>query len=460
MAALGVAIALLAASVATIWALGSPRIDIARPRLGVPAIRLAGEAIEIEVMASHPLATWAAPGDCSVALTDWRGTTVVPARASRTGATRYSLSIELPPELASGSYDLSVTANGLVARRRRAVHVVAAFEEELTIVQLADLPTFGGDGTGDREMERIIDEVALLDPDVLLVTGDIAYGGTEEQFATFVHYLERLEVPAIVAAGNHEYDGWAFYLEHFGRPWHAVDYGPLRFLSLNSAHGRDQLTASQYAWFSQAIAARDGRTPIVQVHHPIFGGWHVRARVERFLRDLDEHGVPIVLSGHNHADRVFDRSGEIRSDTWKLPPTIFAVTTAAGADLRPERGDSPPHHGYRVLRMRGGEVLSYTYDWDGDGQLDPACSHPVGLLEVLHVEPGTAIVRNGLTEGIDGALVRMSVPGEQPEPLVADIGEVEEVRKTGSETTYLVRIDLPPQSELTISLRSEAGAGQ
>ena len=78
----------------------------------------------------------------------------------------------------------------------------------------------------------------------VLVTGDINYEGSESNINFVFGQLATLDMPVIMTAGNHERTGWHRYLRVFGARNHRTDLGPLTILSLDSAHGRDQLTAS------------------------------------------------------------------------------------------------------------------------------------------------------------------------------------------------------------------------
>ncbi len=248
-------------------------------------------------------------------------------------------------------------------------------------------------------LEQFIGEMEALKPDLVLVGGDLTYSETEAWYAAVAAQFLRLErqgIPVIVAAGNHERKGWPLFLRHFGHnPTFRVDIGPLAVLTLDSAHGRDQLTPSQFDWLRDNLNHLEGRTPLIQIHHPIFppgaalkgegdgSGGSLLGFQQAFLRLCREHRVPAVLSGHWHSDAVFDGAGQLRDDVAEFPGTKFIVTTALGNELRQVTRWPHAYHGYRVLDFDRGRLVRYTYDEAGNGQPGPIASTPLGLPNAL-----------------------------------------------------------------------------
>lgn len=243
-------------------------------------------------------------------------------------------------------------------------------------------------------LEQFVREVEALHPDAVLLGGDLTYAETEAWYAAVAAQAARLErqgIPVVVAAGNHERKGWPLFLRHFGHaPTFRVDLGPLAILTLDSMHGRDQLTPSQLAWLAEELQHLEGRIPVIQLHHPVFpappeirgeaggsGGYLVGHRAA-FLRLCRDHSVPVVLSGHWHSDAVFDAQGRLRDDTPDFPGTRFVVTTALGNELRRVTRWPQAYHGYRVLDFEDGSLVRYTHDLTRPGVPDPIASRPLG----------------------------------------------------------------------------------
>lgn len=176
--------------------------------------------------------------------------------------------------------------------------------------------------------QATVDNVAHIDPDLLLIAGDLVEkGGRQLDWDEFWRHLAGEwnslagRVPIIPALGNHEnywhpdadayspesvaraYDKWATYWElpatgtsnprYEGR-YHRVDFGPVTVITLDSSNGDDTDASSdtnlmidgfasnvpdfnpgseQYAWAERELAdARgSGQVIFVQYHHMAFG---------------------------------------------------------------------------------------------------------------------------------------------------------------------------------------------
>jgi len=448
--ALALLLALAAFCSACCWSLSSHRFEVLRPRLGIPAVRSAGQAVGIDMRLSSPLWTPA----IRLHLIDEEGHRFELSKTTlRSGAAR-RLEALLPEDLPAGPYDLEFLVDGVRLVSPKAVHVLGEAKEEFKVVQLADLPIFGPGSDGDTRMQQIVTEINTIAPDLVLITGDIAYTGTWRHFEAALGHFAAFDAPVVAGIGNHEYKGLAAFFTLFGPLQHVVEFGDRRVITLNSGHGRDQLTESQYAWLRAAMADGARGDILIQLHHPLFWKRNLRVHRDDVVELCDEQEVPIVLSGHWHGDYVFDQSGRARSDTWDFEGTKYVVTTAAGADLRPEFSASPVHHGYRLIRMRGKRVLDYSYDWDGDGIRHASCSLPVGELRTVVEGPGSVSVYNDLNEDLEDALITVWLDGAgaigaTPRP---SSGQLHDVKVIDGRRRVRIRHYLPAHSTIALTL--------
>jgi 3',5'-cyclic AMP phosphodiesterase CpdA len=190
----------------------------------------------------------------------------------------------------------------------------------------------------------------------------------------------------IMTAGNHEREAWHRYLRVFGARDHRTHFGPLAILSLDTAHGRDALTPSMFRWLSNELNQLQGRTALIQIHHPVFPpgagatseaggtGGYLRGFRQAFLELCEQHQVAIVLSGHWHQDAVFDQQGVFQNNRSSFPGTKYVVTTALGADVRKVFEDSVMSNGYRWLEFVDGKLVSYSANQD-----NPLLSTPLSV---------------------------------------------------------------------------------
>ena len=269
------------------------------------------------------------------------------------------------PERASvGLYDLhvSVTVDGKVTAdcEPHAVAVVESFGVPFTFAQVTDYHV------GDpRVLERIpgIDIVEVrrqaaeavnrLKPAFVMITGDIcAYAETyERDYPVALEEIRSLfTVPTFLIPGNHDLyaktDGegnvWAEGLDSwhktFGATHYTMDYGPFRFVGLNTYswpqgvrnHNRDYhksvgtrhtyqgtLSREEFDWLKEQLKTLDGRKPILFAHH---GPREFEADPGEFGCDscvsrdelkalLKDAAVPLYIYGHIHYTEDYTEDG-------------------------------------------------------------------------------------------------------------------------------------------------------
>jgi hypothetical protein len=355
---------------ALVAAVGLPlRVRVDGPRLGAPWVASPGTTMEIRLASSVPFVLpelqWSLEGEGA----GEGASAPLAISARRWDGAEARLTASLPA-LPDGAYRLRVRSATQDLTMPRAVFLRRAWPSRLRLVQIADLPPPGREPL----MLRFVEQMQQQRPDAVLVTGDINYGGSESNIQFIYRQLARLEVPVVVVAGNHEREGWPRYLRVFGERDHRTDLGPLAILSLDSNHGRDALTPGSLRWLRGELAHLDGRTPVIQLHHPVFPpgpgatadaggtGGYLRGYRREFLGLCAAYHVPIVLSGHWHQDAVFDAAGTYRSDRVDFPGTKFVVTTALGAQVRKVFEQSPAVNGYRWLEFVDGALQSYGAD--------------------------------------------------------------------------------------------------
>ena len=433
-----------------LWVMLPVRFDVVAPRIGMPVIVKAGTTIEIKINSTLPF--WRPQWQVHLALREQL--TPLEVTDLKINFNKQFVSVQIPETIGLASYSLVVSDGKNEIFRPKAVHVVSKFPDQISIVQMADLPTLGR-GDGDQRLQQIIDEINIINPNLVLMTGDIAYGGTWDQYHRLLAAMEKINAPVIAAPGNHEYEGWAGFLTLLGEPYHSVQFGHLQFISLNSGHGRDQLTESQYRWLETELDKLVGRIPIIQLHHPMHHRpdlrGYVATHVSHMVQAFKAMGVPIVLSGHWHGDAVYDENGNDRRDSWDFPGTPYVVTTAAGADLREKYSSSPLHHGYRLIYLDKGKLVSYTYDMDGDGQRDATSSIPMGKLRSVPQNNSSILVENELNESFSNARVQISIPGNNVN-LVPDHGKLVNRYNYHDRSYYEVEFPLAANSKQRIEL--------
>lgn len=189
---------------------------------------------------------------------------------------------------------------------------------------------------------RSFAQLALLKPDVVLISGDLSYAdGWPWRWDSFGALAASLlsKVPVLVTGGNHEIgasEAWLHFFERWPTPYAesgstsplywSCNVGPAHVIALNSydnfVNRGDRL---QRTWLETDLARVDRTaTPwvIIMMHAPFYNSNRAHA-LEAELMRLSyeplflEHGVDVVLSGHVHsyerssAQGVYDAASNV-----------------------------------------------------------------------------------------------------------------------------------------------------
>jgi 3',5'-cyclic-AMP phosphodiesterase len=152
--------------------------------------------------------------------------------------------------------------------------------DPVLLVQFSDLHVGGNENGVDPipRLQAVIEAVRGLPnrPDAVLVSGDLADDGSEENYRVAREMLESLDLRLHVLPGNHDDRGRiraAFDLPGEGdEPVnYSVDVGELRLVLFDSnVPGRDpgSYDAGRLAWLERELAAQPERPTVLAVHHP------------------------------------------------------------------------------------------------------------------------------------------------------------------------------------------------
>lgn len=235
----------------------------------------------------------------------------------------------------------------------------------LRFVVLGDNQPPGTEMLGQPEVfQRIVDEVAVMRPDLLLHLGDHISGYAadmdlvkrmwDEYFAVTAAWT----MPVHHAAGNH--DIWdvrseTLWKERVGGLYHAFDQGGCHFIVLDSedqAHpGR--ITGEQLAWLRRDLAAHGNKGPIfVSLHQPLWLALDWRTfQASDWDRDvhplLRQHRVSAVFAGHHHQYATSEKDG-----------VRYILSGGGGGPIDSENGQlaQGDFHHYCVVTVRGTSV--------------------------------------------------------------------------------------------------------
>jgi Icc protein len=215
---------------------------------------------------------------------------------------------------------------------------------------------------------RVIDELNLLEPDVVVITGDLTDMGYRGEFKQAHRMLERIQCERrMVLIGNHDARnvGDVHFEELFGSRRCELKLPELRLIALDSTEpdldsgrvGRDT-----HRWLAERFAETPGDFKVVAMHHhlvPVPGTGRERNIVHDagdLLRVLADSGVDLVLCGHKHVPNV-----------WRLEDML--IINAGTCCTHRLRGRGRP--GYNIIEIedRGQSVRVFRKEPFVDAEL-------------------------------------------------------------------------------------------
>jgi Icc protein len=220
-----------------------------------------------------------------------------------------------------------------------------------TIVQLSDLHC-GEQFFLPNLLERAIAEVNELDPDVVVISGDLTSHGFKDEYTLARRYIDGIGCASIVVIpGNHDSRnvGYVHFEELFGDRNSVLRVGDATIVAVDSTepdldHG--QIGRGRYRWIEEQFANAADLRIFVLHHHllPVPGTGRERNIVHDAgdaLECLQRAGVDLVLSGHKHVPYA-----------WRLED-LFIVNAGTVSSSR-LRGNGRPC--YNVIEVDGHHV--------------------------------------------------------------------------------------------------------
>ena len=233
---------------------------------------------------------------------------------------------------------------------------------------------------GWKAAKKCINEINLLDPDFVVITGDLVFGQLYPfeysfEYKKCYEILQSFQVPTFVCPGNHDgyiqfgQDGFKFWQEFFGPLYYSFNYGDYHFTMVNSydwpAKSRvafsylafnwgGYIGNEQLNWIEKDLQkSKDAKLNFILLHHnPLWdtkndsllkNGYEGR---KELLSLIERYDVDAVLAGHVHYDNVTIKNN-----------TTYITTTTAASDL----GSQDACWGYRLIEIKNGEIESYSY---------------------------------------------------------------------------------------------------
>ncbi|MFC2172044.1 metallophosphoesterase [Acidobacteriota bacterium] len=173
-----------------------------------------------------------------------------------------------------------------------------------------------GDRTGGAQpgvYESIVNEVALLDPDMVITVGDQIEGYTEDeallnsQWDEYFGILEALKMPVYLIPGNHDILNDVMekvWRKRIGKPpYYSFNFEKVHFVVLDTGRweSNDELSDKQVKWLENDLRKnRNAPLTVVFFHKPLFSKTLVEGKPDRLHDLFKKYGVDAVFCGHWH----------------------------------------------------------------------------------------------------------------------------------------------------------------
>ncbi|MDG6229747.1 MAG: metallophosphoesterase, partial [Candidatus Thermoplasmatota archaeon] len=342
-----------------------------------------------------------------------------------------SIPIDTPPELYNITLTIQTDGETYTTTQPRSVSVKQSISDSFTFIHLTDFHIGDPRGLVENPKEtigwkaarKVIEEVNLLQPDFVLISGDLTFGQLYP-FEYTVEYkkcyeiLQEFTVPTFLCPGNHDgyfqlgQDGLRFWEQTFGPLYYSFDYGDTHFLSINSYDWsrRDRIGFSylvfnwggsireeQMIWIEDDLSKNsDTEQTLMMMHHnPLWDtktdsllrkGYHGREEILTLIRTK---GVDGVFAGHVHYDDV-----TIDNDT------TYITTTTLSSSLSRDG-----YWGYRMITVEDSMLTAYNYK-------EPKYSIPSYNINILDSTDQSITISNDLEQPIS-VLVDFIVPNDE-----------------------------------------------
>jgi 3',5'-cyclic-AMP phosphodiesterase len=199
-------------------------------------------------------------------------------------------------------------------------------------------------------LTRAIDEINELNPDIVIITGDLTANGFRREYDTVKNYLSPIRCKnLIIQPGNHDSRnvGYIHFEDIYGERYKSFDHGKIKIVAADSSEpdlDNGQIGREYYKWIKSEFSktAEDGIFKIFSMHHhllPVPNTGRERNIVNDagdVLEVLVDSNVDLVLCGHKHVPYI-----------WRIEDMLL-ITTGTVSSLR-LRGRIEPN--YNIMNI-------------------------------------------------------------------------------------------------------------
>jgi 3',5'-cyclic AMP phosphodiesterase CpdA len=171
-------------------------------------------------------------------------------------------------------------------------------------------------------MRRVVDDINAMDPDIVIIAGDLTAAGYEDEYAKAAAIVAQIEPPKVIIPGNHDARnvGWVHFEHYFGPRFSRfrMAFSPVRAERLRASGftvvgvdssepdvNEGRVGRDRYGWI-QSQYQDDEDIKIFAIHHHLVsipGTGRERNIVTDagdILAQLTKLDIELIVSGHKH----------------------------------------------------------------------------------------------------------------------------------------------------------------
>jgi predicted phosphodiesterase len=443
-------------------AIGDTLSVIQRPIQNIPEIVVPGELFEIICMAPQNTSNW----QLSLQHENIEVPLEIMNMEYNSQLERWSIDAMVPEVSIFELYDLKVIAsNEIWDVTKNAIKVIPEEKETFYFVHITDLhlptnyyyedPESVYDTSEMTDFREVINDINLINPEFVLLTGDLLNEGELEDFENRRHHtkaqriLGELEVPVFMVPGNHDLGGWNDtpppqgtarneWWRFFGWPWlkngsyytqdYSFEYGQVHFTGLESyvnydgylfnIYGDESFVPSQLEWLElELLFAPQGYAKVLF--------YHMDFADQLNLAQMD---VDMALYGHIHHNE-----GSIYSTPYNLATDNVCANDRAYRIIKVDNGILQPLN--TVSAGVTGNKLKISFEPSNLGESDTV----------------VATISNMHAYDFENGLIKFVMPKGNFNYQVQN-GDLLQIDSSGNHAVCYVNANIPSNDELMVSI--------
>src|SRR6266536_2580569 len=246
----------------------------------------------------------------------------------------------------------------------------------LRIAQLSDIHMGGPLSLPAETLEATLERVRAIDPDVVVLAGDLTTAGYEWEYEQAAAWIEQIEFPKVIIPGNHDSRnvGYVHFERFFGerfsryrREFDAERAERLRstgftVVSVDSSDpdlNEGHIGREKYPWIREQFEWRED-IKIFAIHHHLVSipgtgrERNIITDAGDLLAVLTQLDIDVILSGHKHVPFFWGLNG-------------ILVCNSGTASTKRVRGLTPPS--WNELQIDASTIKVYLHYPDGRREL-------------------------------------------------------------------------------------------